>query len=357
MRRLVDAERRARDDRDRPAAADVGGELGGHVGAVGRRRPRAPTTATSARRARRAAAARAPRARSARPRAPAPAPRVRGRRARPATRRRPGRRSGCPSAGGRGRARAPGRRAQPRGDLGAEPSGVTLLSSRSCTASAPELGDQVERAGGLRARRSRLSATRASRSALGRPVIDGAPPACGEQQRVAGAQPERDVDLGARPGRSTPAQVGDRPGEPVHPGRPATGEPARRRPRRRPAGRGLGAAATARAAPGPGAWPLSRQPRRRSARPGAPAPRRPARGSPADDSRHGATGRLRSAGRQRRQVADDVDPVGDRAGHLGAVVAALRLAALQRLVRRRRRCSCRTGTGCRPAPPSPGPGA
>ena len=44
-------------------------------------------------------------------------------------------------------------------------------------------------------------------------------------QRSAGTQPQGDVELGD-PGRSTPRRSDDRPGQPVHPGRPALGQPA-----------------------------------------------------------------------------------------------------------------------------------
>ena len=97
---------------------------------------------------------------------------------------------------------------------------------------------------------SRPSATRASRSsavALIRPLLSSV----GQQQRLAGAQPQRDVRPRPTPGRSTSAQVGHRPGQPVHPGRRRAGSAGRRTARRRRSRCGLRRpAATARAAPG-----------------------------------------------------------------------------------------------------------
>ena len=130
-------------------------------------------------------------------------------------------------------------------------------------------------------------------------------------QRLAGPEAQRRVEL-VDPGRSTPREVGDRPGQPVHPGGAAAGEPA-----------GVHSASSS-AAAGVGQGPLLAQ--HRAGRlavepPAAPGvalaaasagPRSPGPGRPRT-TRVGASGSLASCRLHRLDVADDVDPV-DRPG-------------------------------------------
>ena len=69
------------------------------------------------------------------------------------------------------------------------------------------------------------------------------------------------------------------------------------------------------------------------------------------------SGRVASVRPDRRDVADDVDPVGDRPGDLAAVVAALHLGARAPVARAASRVEVAARARvARPAPPCPGPG-
>ena len=159
-------------------------------------------------------------------RCPAPpvelARRGRGRRAGGATRRRRGTTNRMPWRGGRvevaGRVEAP----QPGGHVGGQPATRRAPTRRWSATSAAPSSATSEASRGSPGSASRPSATRASRSASGWPprALTGRPAGVSELTSSGSpvAQPQRHVDLvGAGP--VEPAQVGDRPGEPVDPRR------------------------------------------------------------------------------------------------------------------------------------------
>ena len=270
-----------------------------------------------------------------------------------------------PRRPGRGRAR--GRAVEPGRDVGEHaPRGLALgaacvvarraAPSSATSAGQPQVAGLAELAEGQPGQSARRSRRAVIRSPSGRRARQSA-----ARRSAAGARPRPR----ATPGRSTPrrsATVQASRWTRVAPRR--VSRPARARSSSS-AGR-PGSAATPRAAPGRARAPLSRHglagvalglPVRAARRP-APAPRRStrARRSGSLASRVGVTA---------AQVPGDVDPVGDRAGDLAAVVAALHLPAGAPVEAGIGGGSCRTGTGWqasttiaagRVAPPTPRPG-
>ena len=236
---LVDAERRAGDDACTPSAASVRADLARHAGAV--RRGRARPDHGHGPFAQRRRGGSGPRTQSpsgAPPRRSSGLAPVEVAELRRPLRRRRDRRTGCPA--GRARSRSP--------------LGVEAAQPRRRRRAATPASVASRRAGGRRpaARRgrrtspasrgspgspSRLSAARATRSsaAVGRVTSRAAEPGRQRCDRpsssgTAGAQPQRDVEL-VRPGPVDAAQVGHRPGQPVHPGARRAGSAGRSRPR------------------------------------------------------------------------------------------------------------------------------
>ena len=247
---------------------------------------------------------------------------------------------------------------QPGGHVGGHARGVALVAEVGVDLARPRGRPPGRASRGSPGSPSRLSATRASRSPAGAALtgdVTAHAASDGQQQRLAGAQPHRDVELARAPaGRR-------RAGRP--PSRPA-GAPAWRRDRSA-AGvhafleRARGAASVSgqrSSSLGPGTSALSRQSRAGVAL-GLPSGGRRSRGpgSDARSARAGPAGRGPRAG-HRLDVPRDVDPVDDRAAELAGGTPG-----------GGPRCRCsgcrgwsggsrRRGTGCRRSPPSCGPG-
>ena len=177
-----------------------------------------------------------------------------------ATRRRRGRRTGCPPG-------APRRRASRSGSMPRQPWSATSTRGASrglrwsqerlvARVTAPRLADQRPATRGRRARPAGAAPTRASRSSLTSATRRAASAAtAAARPSAAGARCRRRRHAG----RVGAPQVGDRPGEPVDAGRAAAAELAGVHPVVEPARVPASGSGQCSVSAGPGTWPLSRQ--------------------------------------------------------------------------------------------------